>query len=670
MREREKYIEHETGVSHLRESEFCCFYASEGTRTKIHKYVALRSPHLRKYISAARCCDSSSSDPQHVFLPDVPQRHLDAALRFLSTGYLVGSEDDYECLRRILLDDFGIGGVPATVTEGGNEDFEAVGDPGDDHECPLGCEESMPRSRLWPHVVRELDAFCSAAEPDVEHARNVKCSVCKININYKQGDDDAANMAIVREHYRDHHRRLKKHIFNTTGHKVDETVDEPDNSDDDNPHLPPVKRMRTADLPAKRPGPKSSKKNKRSETTSSETPGGVVVPKLRLNLAASLSKTSSPAVQVPQPAAAPSPTPSTAQTRSPTEEAALEPVRGGGIIRFKPSVVDQAKATMTTPPATTITIVNSVKEPTVPDKPNPVKVQLPPVPPLAPITPWADRQRLSRASGTNGAGGSGDKSNEKSRHSSAAEGRPKKRLKKKDRKRSRSRERLLDSDEEQENTEVNATERAAAASRRRDEGEELNQPPKKKRKAIPRKQCKECPDRVPFNETRKHAVTHCYEWWEKDGIERDPNTGLVPCNQSGCDSFYERPEDTISHLALFHKQLDHKMEERGKSINEFYEIYSASEISPACYKKGEMEDLTRVASNSVRSKKGAERHVENPTEAERNASENVETISSSSGSTAAVAPKNTNPATQAHQAENSDATSRFLDEVLSSDSSE
>ena len=62
-----------------------------------------------------------------------------------------------------------------------------------------------------------------------------------------------------------------------------------------------------------------------------------------------------------------------------------------------------------------------------------------------------------------------------------------------------------------------------------------------------------------------------------------------------------------------------------------------------------MEDLTRVASNSVRSKKGAERHVENSTEAERNASENVETISSSSGSTAAVAPKNTNPATQAHQ---------------------
>ena len=78
---------------------------------------------------------------------------------------------------RILLDDFGIGGVPATVTEGGNEDFEvgdlqlkmykliktnkctsvkAVGDPGDDHECPLGCEESMPRSRLWPHV-----AYCT-----------------------------------------------------------------------------------------------------------------------------------------------------------------------------------------------------------------------------------------------------------------------------------------------------------------------------------------------------------------------------------------------------------------------------------------------------------------------------------------------------------------------------
>ena len=52
--------------------------------------------------------------------------------------------------------------------------FQAVGDPGDDHECPLGCEESMPRARLWPHVARELDDFCAAAEPDVEHARNVK----------------------------------------------------------------------------------------------------------------------------------------------------------------------------------------------------------------------------------------------------------------------------------------------------------------------------------------------------------------------------------------------------------------------------------------------------------------------------------------------------------------
>ena len=144
--------------------------------------------------------------------------------------------------------------------------------------------------------------------------------MCKININYKQGDDDAANMAIVREHYRDHHRfedlvyfcshsrsqsysnrrRLKKHIFNTTGHKVDETVDEPDNSDDDNPHLPPVKRMRTTNQPTQKPGPKSSKKTKRSKTVSSKTPG--VVPKLRLNLAASGLKTSSagpstPAVQ-------------------------------------------------------------------------------------------------------------------------------------------------------------------------------------------------------------------------------------------------------------------------------------------------------------------------------------------------------------------------------------
>ena len=65
---------------------------------------------------------------------------------------------------------------------------------------------------------------------------------------------------------------------------------------------------------------------------------------------------------VSPPAAAPSPTPAAEQTRSPTEEAALEPVRGGGIaLRFKPSVVDQAKATMNSAPPTKISILNSVK---------------------------------------------------------------------------------------------------------------------------------------------------------------------------------------------------------------------------------------------------------------------------------------------------------------------
>ena len=30
--------------------------------------------------------------------------------------------------------------------------------------------------------------------------------MCKITINYMQGTDDAANVAIVREHYREHYR--------------------------------------------------------------------------------------------------------------------------------------------------------------------------------------------------------------------------------------------------------------------------------------------------------------------------------------------------------------------------------------------------------------------------------------------------------------------------------
>ena len=37
--------------------------------------------------------------------------------------------------------------------------------------------------------------------------------------------------------------------------------------------------------------------------------------------------------------------------------------------------------------------------------------------------------------------------------------------------------------------------------------------------------------------------------------------------QSGCDSFQESREDLISHLALFHNQLDDKMEAKKKNIN-------------------------------------------------------------------------------------------------------
>ena len=37
--------------------------------------------------------------------------------------------------------------------------------------------------------------------------------------------------------------------------------------------------------------------------------------------------------------------------------------------------------------------------------------------------------------------------------------------------------------------------------------------------------------------------------------------------QSGCDSFQESREDLISHLALYHNQLDDKMEAKKKNIN-------------------------------------------------------------------------------------------------------
>ena len=74
------------------------------------------------------------------------------------------------------------------------------------------------------------------------------------------------------------------------------------------------------------------------------------------------------------------------------------------------------------------------------------------------------------------------------------------------------------------------------------------------------------------------------------------------------------------------------------NFQEYYLISSASEISPACYKNGEVEDLTRVTSNSGKNRKSAEKDVEDAANGARNAPapEDVMSISSSSGSTAAA----------------------------------
>jgi len=143
---------------------------------------------------------------------------------------------------------------------------------------------------------------------------------------------------------------------------------------------------------------------------------------------------------------------------------------------------------------------------------------------------------------------------------------------------------------------------------------------------------------------KKHAVTHCLKWWDKDGIEMDPNTGTWNCNQSGCDSFQESREDLISHLALFHNQLDDKMEAKNKNINAFYS---------ACDDKGKAEDMTRVNPSPAKGKQGTdERSSDKVTGEDKNPSEDTETISSSSGS---VAPM-----------KDEAAISRFLDDVLCS----
>ena len=76
------------------------------------------------------------------------------------------------------------------------------------------------------------------------------------------------------------------------------------------------------------------------------------------------------------------------------------------------------------------------------------------------------------------------------------------------------------------------------------------------------------------------------------------------------------------------------------NFQEYYLISSAPEISPACYKNGEVEDLTRVTSNSGKNKKSAD--LVDSANGSRNAPapEDVMSISSSSGSTAA--PNNAN----------------------------
>jgi len=106
--------------------------------------------------------------------------------------------------------------------------------------------------------------------------------------------------------------------------------------------------------------------------------------------------------------------------------------------------------------------------------------------------------------------------------------------------------------------------------------------------------CRMCPKMVSSQQFRKHVVTHNYKWWDQDlGKEKRK------CPIQGCNSRLTKKgqdwrdwQTLVIHLATYHKQLEDKMKQHNKKLEDFQMSSGASDSihNNIKYKKPEEYD--------------------------------------------------------------------------------
>merc|ERR1719319_539123 len=101
--------------------------------------------------------------------------------------------------------------------------------------------------------------------------------------------------------------------------------------------------------------------------------------------------------------------------------------------------------------------------------------------------------------------------------------------------------------------------------------------------------CRYCPKMVSSQQFRKHVVTHNYKWWDQDlGKEKRK------CPIQGCkkDQDWRDWQTLVIHLATYHKQLEDKMKQHDKKLEDFQMSSGASDSihNNIKYKKPEEYD--------------------------------------------------------------------------------
>ena len=97
------------------------------------------------------------------------------------------------------------------------------------------------------------------------------------------------------------------------------------------------------------------------------------------------------------------------------------------------------------------------------------------------------------------------------------------------------------------------------------------------------------------NLIKKHAITHCYDWWE----EEIKANALMPANHYQCPKCDARTftykKLFINHLGIFHEEFDQKLAAKDKCIDDFYdptdESYLEPSLPPPTHASEQLSDL-------------------------------------------------------------------------------